>query len=85
MCSSLMGPCKLHAGLSVDVWYTKIHSNGFNGSEHPTGSVFSVDAEGCILSSVAIYHYTFKFNGHLRLIKWLNTAKNMHHMEKSLK
>ncbi len=35
VCSSFMGPCKLHAAMSVDVLYTKICSDGFNGSEHP--------------------------------------------------
>ncbi len=35
VCLSLMGPCKLHAALSVDVLYTKIHSDSFNGSEQP--------------------------------------------------
>ncbi len=35
VCSSLMCPCKLYAALSVDVLCTKIHSDGFNGSEHP--------------------------------------------------
>ncbi len=35
VCSLLMGPYKLHAALSVDVLYTKIHSDHFNGSEHP--------------------------------------------------
>ncbi len=35
VCSSLMGSCKLHAALSVDVLYTKTHSDGFNGSEDP--------------------------------------------------
>ncbi len=35
VCSSLMDPCKLHAALSVDVLYTKIRSDGFNGNEHP--------------------------------------------------
>ncbi len=34
VCLSLMGPCKFHAALSVDVPYTKIHSDGFNGSKH---------------------------------------------------
>ncbi len=37
VCSSLMGPCKLHAALSVDALYSKIRSDGFNGSEHPMG------------------------------------------------
>ncbi len=32
---SLMGPCKLHAARSIDVLYTKMYSDGFNGSEHP--------------------------------------------------
>ncbi len=32
---SLMGSCKLHAALSVDVLHTKICSDSFNGSEHP--------------------------------------------------
>ncbi len=35
VCSSLTVPCKLHAALSADVLCTKIHSDNFNGSEHP--------------------------------------------------
>ncbi len=30
-----LGSCKLHAVLSVDVLYTRILSDSFNGSEHP--------------------------------------------------
>ncbi len=44
VCSSLMGPCKLHAALSMDVLCTKIRSDGFNGSEHPLMLV--VDSHG---------------------------------------
>ncbi len=35
VCLSLIGLCKLHAALPVDILYTKTHSDGFNGSEHP--------------------------------------------------
>ncbi len=30
-----LGPCKLRAGLWVDVLYARIGSDGLNGSEHP--------------------------------------------------
>ncbi len=35
MCARHSWACKLHAALSVNVLYTKISSDAFNGSEHP--------------------------------------------------
>ncbi len=52
MRSLLMGIGKLHAVLWVDVLYSRIHSNGFNGSEHPM--VTSLNALSLYLTNILV-------------------------------